>query len=184
MDKTQIRQTIAQVIQGLSWEQREHQVNLVTERLLKHPLLQEPLTVLVYRALPDELNLQSLYQQWMVQGYRLCFPKVAGQNMKVYEVKDYDDATLWQLEQRWGITEPCSLNNAQVDPKDITLLLVPGRAFDGHGGRVGRGHGCYDRFLSVFVHIYTIGLGYSCQILDTVVQNEQDVAMDEVMLCP
>ena len=48
---------------------------------------------------------------------------------------------------KYGILEPPLIDTNITAPQDIDLVLVPGAAFDGKGGRVGYGAGMYDRYL-------------------------------------
>ena len=60
-------------------------------------------------------------------------------------------------------------------------MLVPGLAFDRHGGRLGFGKGYYDRLLLAAGDAVKIGLGYSFQILKTLPADAHDVKMDLIM---
>ena len=61
-----------------------------------------------------------------------------------------------------------------------TLVLLPGIAFDRAGGRLGRGGGCYDRFLvqAELRGALKVGVCWSFQILDEVPVAEHDVRVD------
>jgi len=75
------------------------------------------------------------------------------------------------------------LNPSPMKPADetctvseIDLLLVPARAFDGSGNRLGRGAGFYDRFMAAPEFRATrCGVSFDCQILDEVPHNPFDI---------
>lgn len=49
---------------------------------------------------------------------------------------------------KWNIPEAPNEDEYKVAVKgDIDILIVPGLAFDNHGGRLGQGKGYYDRFI-------------------------------------
>ena len=68
-----------------------------------------------------------------------------------------------------------TLNTARV------LFLVPGVAFDGSGGRLGRGRGWYDRLLSRFDRASRWGLAFALQLLPGLPLDSWDVPMDAVV---
>lgn len=61
-----------------------------------------------------------------------------------------------------------------------SLLLIPGMAFDKKGGRLGRGKGFYDRFLSEFKGL-KVGICFEEQLVDTVPREDHDVSVDFVV---
>ena len=85
---------------------------------------------------------------------------------------------------RFGIREPTS-QHPVVSLADADVVLVPGLAFDGRGGRLGRGAGYYDRALapigSVDARRALIGVALSIQIVPAVPMDARDVAVDRVV---
>ena len=81
-----------------------------------------------------------------------------------------------------GILEPPPQGERQVgDWGKEDLILVPGFAFDMGGGRIGSGHGYYDRFLSR-VETLKWGVCFSAQVLkEPLAQDPTDVRMDAVV---
>ena len=67
------------------------------------------------------------------------------------------------------------------DLSPITLVLVPGRAFDAQGNRMGRGRGFYDRLLPQLPHALKAGVCFDCQKLPSVPVDENDIKMDFVI---
>ena len=63
-----------------------------------------------------------------------------------------------------------------VPPDSIATILVPGRAFDHHGIRLGRGGGHYDRFLAG-VDVPRVGVTTDQRIVDGLPREPHDVPM-------
>ncbi|MGN0108430.1 MAG: 5-formyltetrahydrofolate cyclo-ligase [Hominilimicola sp.] len=78
----------------------------------------------------------------------------------------------------YGILEPSVIRPA--DERDIDVILVPGLAFDRHGGRMGFGKGYYDRLLETSRAI-KIGLCYDFQLFDTIPTQSHDIPMDFIV---
>ena len=62
---------------------------------------------------------------------------------------------------------------------EIDCIIVPGLGFTLEGARLGRGKGCYDRFL-VGTKASKMGLCFSEQILDRLIVEPHDIFMDFV----
>ena len=93
-------------------------------------------------------------------------------------VRDLRDGSYGILEPREGL--------ALGDPEALDLVLVPGRAFDRSGGRLGRGKGYYDGFLSRLRPRESggpckLGVAFACQIVESVPVEVRDVRMDAVV---
>lgn len=64
------------------------------------------------------------------------------------------------------------------------ILLVPGLAFDGNGWRLGQGGGYYDRTIADLggrSGIFTIGVAYSCQLIEDVPHGPGDMPMNAIL---
>ncbi|MEK7563795.1 MAG: 5-formyltetrahydrofolate cyclo-ligase [Patescibacteria group bacterium] len=63
-------------------------------------------------------------------------------------------------------------------------ILIPGRAFDAKGNRLGRGNGGYDKWIAEQrekgVSMQLIGIALECQIVDSVPVESHDVKMDAI----
>jgi len=91
---------------------------------------------------------------------------------------DPSDAEIWRTD-RYGIRAP-NLDSPlvrRVAPHEIDAVIVPGRAFDARGARLGRGKGFYDALLARLrpdARAATIGLAFEAQVVDRVPENERD----------
>lgn len=83
-----------------------------------------------------------------------------------------------------GTLEP-SLDAPTLRPTPNPLtLLIPGRAFDAKGNRLGRGNGGYDKWIAEQrekgILMQLIGVALECQIVDSVPVESHDVRMDAI----
>ncbi len=88
-------------------------------------------------------------------------------------------ADLWRTD-RYGIRAPNHESPLvrRVLPREIDAVIVPGRAFDARGARLGRGKGFYDALLARLrpdARAATIGLAFEAQCVDCVPEDEHDV---------
>lgn len=89
-----------------------------------------------YVALPDEVDLGDL-----LTADDVAMPRL-GDDGTVSWHADVGGRELHHL----GMAQPLEAA-PRVDPSDLDVLLVPGRLFDRHGIRLGRGGGHYDRLV-------------------------------------
>jgi 5-formyltetrahydrofolate cyclo-ligase len=85
---------------------------------------------------------------------------------------------LWRTD-RFGIRapNPDSARVRRVQPRDIDAVIVPGRAFDARGARLGRGKGFYDALLARLrpdARAATIGLAFETQVVERVPEDAHD----------
>ncbi len=84
----------------------------------------------------------------------------------------------------FGILEPTK-GMPLADLSAIDFVIVPGRAFDSDGRRLGRGKGYYDGFLSRLKPFgaggpMKLGVAFACQLADAVPVEPRDVNMDAI----
>ena len=118
----------------------------------------------LYHATPDEAPARA-YAQWFYEnGRAIALPWFAarGEAMRFRLWQDpYDDAGLEP--GPYGALQP-GADAPEVTP---TLAFVPLLAFTARGERLGQGGGHYDRWLANHSQTIPVGLGWDCQLADS-----------------
>lgn len=176
MDKAALRADLKQRVAGIRKALRAQQEDLVNAAIISDEDWRHADTVLVYRAIGDELSVVSAANDAMRAGKRVCFPKVRpGNALSLHHVTDWA-----QLEPgAYGIPEPvagCPL----VTPMDVDIAVVPGVGFTRAGQRLGQGGGFYDRLLPALGGI-SWGVCYDEQVLDALPIEPHDRPVDRVI---
>jgi 5-formyltetrahydrofolate cyclo-ligase len=133
-------------------------------------------TVALYAAMPEEVDLLDLVA-WD-RSRRWVFPRICGDDLVFYEVREVATDL---VPGTCGIREPVA-GLPRVEVREVEVFLCPGLAFDGRGGRLGRGRGYYDRVLAgARPDVIKLGVCHASQrVADTFAQ-PHDVTMDEVL---
>jgi 5-formyltetrahydrofolate cyclo-ligase len=76
-----------------------------------------------------------------------------------------------------GVSEP--VGGDVAPPPD--LVIVPGLAFDPTGARLGRGKGYYDKWLGANPGVKTLGVCFSCQILEKIPAEPHDARVRVIL---
>ena len=201
IEKKEFRRQIKQRLE-------ENKTNFVTEsqavceKLLTDKAFREASVVLAYMPLPDEVDILPVIKAAMVDGKKVAIPRIIEEThdstyapnagkMLFYYLDDASDIISQTKEGYCGIAEPSEKTRqfSSDDDFDTVLVLVPGRAFTKNGARLGRGKGFYDRFLSQLTKecdasgkkVYTIGVCFSCQVVDSVPTEQNDISVDRIV---
>ena len=152
MTKQELRKQIKQEIQKLSAADRDTASLFVCLQILGTAEWQQANTVLLYNALPDEINLQLLIDDARGSGKEIILPDQSA-NAPVIP------------------TEVVA---------EVNLAIIPGRAFTRNGKRLGRGGGWYDRLLSQ-LKCPKWGVAFACQIKKDIPTDEWDIRMNKII---
>lgn len=133
---------------------------------------------MAFLPLPDEPNTLPLLTELIHEGKTVCVPHVIIRERRMFPVRMRDTANLRTGE--YGILEPAVIE--PCDPAEIDLMLIPGRAFDKDGNRLGRGGGYYDRFARMDAPgAIRCGIAFRCQLLDAVPHAGHDVPVASII---
>jgi 5-formyltetrahydrofolate cyclo-ligase len=172
MEKKELRAQIKALKKQHSKEQLLEQSEQILDKLEGHPDFIKAKRVMLYSALPDEVQTQAFLEKWHLKK-TIILPTVVGDDIIPVE---YGKDTAFAVGD-FNIMEP------QNEPYTggFDLIVVPGVAFDRKGHRIGRGRGYYDRFLSQHLDVKRIGICFDFQLVDEVPTEPFDILMDEVI---
>jgi 5-formyltetrahydrofolate cyclo-ligase len=120
-------------------------------------------TVMLYLAVPGEVETDSLASAALAQGKRLCVPRLTEANeIEAVAIGSLDDLELTER----GLRESPPGDGEVIEPARIELNLLPCVAVDAQGCRLGQGGGHFDRFLiRAHVEAMNLGLIFACQLV-------------------
>ena len=204
LSKRKLRDTMRELNDKLNSSDVAARSQAMQERLLDSKLWNEADIVALYMPLSDEPDTKLLFAEAVSSGklpiFPRCFtdqdqggPSFSGGLMELVPCTCQESFTVG----KFGILEPdntCQALCPGVEPflPEIkkTLILVPGRAFDKQGGRLGRGGGYYDRWLSLpgLRGSFFMGYGFSCSVVDKIPHEKHDIKLhglctDQELLC-
>ena len=172
MEKKELRAHIKALKKQHTKEQLVEQSEQIMAKLERHPDFINAERVMLYSALPDEVQTQAFLEKWHLKK-TIILPTVVGDDIIPVELAD----NVVFAEGDFHIPEP--QNHPYTG--DFDLIVVPGMAFDRSGHRLGRGKGYYDRVLAQHPHVHTIGLCFDFQLLPEIPCEPHDRIIDEVI---
>ncbi len=144
-------------------------------------------TVMVYLSVPPEVETDTAVMRLLMEsaggGRRCVVPwcKTDGELGLFHLISPEKELAPGMM----GIPEPVAewrnVPERAVAPGELDLILLPGVAFDSHGGRLGQGGGYYDRLLAQTPRAVTVGLAFSCQMVPEVPHLPHDRQVDFVV---
>lgn len=182
--KRALRREIALGVRAMSADERARQSAAVCRLIAESSEYAEARSVFMYHALDDEVDLGALIDEAIHSGREVLLP-VVGEGVGEMKAVSVHDPARDLRDGAFGIMEPKG-GMPLEDLSGIGLVLVPGRAFDADGGRLGRGGGYYDRLLRRLRPRKAggppkIGVAFGCQIVDSVPRTGMDVPMDALV---
>ena len=179
-EKKILRQEIKKRIDDMDTEKRHGEGRTLSRILLKS--IPEGSTVCAYFPLKSEVDIRLLLKELLNRGDTVYLPVFAGADTKMIYRKAENLHNLPPGE--FTIPEPPA-DAEELGDKEVDIVLVPGRAFDRSGNRLGRGSGGYDTWLGWYKkhHAKTPlwGACLECQLMIDVPVEQHDVQMNAVI---
>jgi len=181
MRKRQLRQSVQVELRRIGLAQVAACSRQIMDRIVSLAAYKDARAVLLYGASPTEVHVDELAEVCAAAGKRVGVPRVdwARGTLTPLWAADWEEDL---VAGRFKIREPREgLEAAALG--DFDLIITPGLAFDEHGGRLGRGAGFYDRFLSSPERRGLLcGVCFDVQIVSESIPLEpHDVLMDAVL---
>ncbi|MBI4982747.1 MAG: 5-formyltetrahydrofolate cyclo-ligase [Candidatus Omnitrophica bacterium] len=178
LTKEEIRSRILLELKKQREEERDLKSRLICERLFRVKAFKEAKNVMFYIAFGGEVNTEEMIREARRLGKIVTVPVCKEDRVTMTPCILDEHATL--KKGPYGVREPALVKHTSL--RDLDLVIVPGLAFDKKGNRLGRGKGCYDRFLSkLSEHTNSIGLAFGFQILPVIPTDEHDVSVKRVV---
>ena len=148
----------------------------IRARLTALPQVTVARTVFAFASFRTEVDTIPFLQWCLDRGVTVGTPRIEGpHHMEAYALTDLERDF---VTGRHLIPEPRD-GLAQIDPALIDVVILPGSAFDEHGGRLGYGGGFYDTFLGrLRPGTPRIGLCFEAQLVDDVPRASHDLCVD------
>jgi 5-formyltetrahydrofolate cyclo-ligase len=177
MPKRSIRRTMLEHRRALTLEECRTASLAIQQTFLDSDEYGTSRVLVIYSAIHNEVDTQSIMQHAWNDGKCIAFPAVVGHTLAFQEVK----AVSSLQEGAFGILEPCPTCR-KFSPDEIDVFIVPGVAFDLNGYRVGYGKGYYDRTLHRMENLgRLVGVCYDFQLVEKIVGEPHDVQMDIII---
>lgn len=171
--KPLIRKAVKERVAAMSETDKQTEADVLFSYLENSELVRNSKKILLYHPMIDEIDVTNAIQKW-AGTKEIYLPAIEGDDIVIRQYKSEQDLKIG----KYGILEPVG---AVLDnPEEIDLVIVPGRAFDIRGYRLGRGKGYYDRLLPKMRAI-KIGVCFDCQYIFRVPAEEHDIPMDYVV---
>lgn len=180
-EKSRLREAIAQRIAAMSEKDRAAESRSVCRRIREQTdVLQRDTMICGYIPLKTEVDILPLLKELHAEGYSVFLPRFEAGMLTFRKAEDFSNLPKGVL----NIPEP--LASAELLPTEArVIVLVPGRAFDLKGGRLGRGNGGYDRWIKFYraqnPDAGFLGIGFECQIVREIPLEEHDERVDSVI---
>ncbi|MGH7133789.1 MAG: 5-formyltetrahydrofolate cyclo-ligase [Phycisphaerales bacterium] len=133
-------------------------------------------TVMVYAPTGHEPDITALAVEAIGAGRHVCVPAIDWESgtMAASVIGDWNTDLIAGAH---GVREP-RMGLQTVEPEELDVVLVPGLAFDRSGGRLGRGAGFFDRYLSRLTgRTAVVGVCFGCQLVGRVPRDSKDLAV-------
>ena len=176
--KKTLRKEMTAKRSAMEKSEREKLSHEVVQKILTHPFYQNAKVVMAYASMPEEIQLNELFDDAFDKQKKLAIPFIVGRgNMRPVLLPSPDALEVGDF----GILTVRKDLRKFVDVKEIDCVIIPGAAFDVHGNRLGLGGGYYDRFLKLAVNAKKVAPAFDFQLVEDLPVTPNDSAVDLII---
>ncbi len=182
--KARIRSEVAAARNGLAPEEHARRGRDILQRIMAMDAFLRADVVMGYSSFGSEPDTRPLLEAVLARGKTLVLSRIDRHRnrLDLYAVADLAGQL---VDGVWGIREPDPTRCAKVEPASLDFVLMPGVAFDAHGGRVGYGKGYYDRLLADCIAAggcpSLVAGAFDLQVVEHVPMEAHDIAVHAVV---
>jgi 5,10-methenyltetrahydrofolate synthetase len=179
--KAELRRTVLARRDALDPETRAASSIRIFSRIAALPAFRRARVVLAYSAFGSEPATGPFLATVLAGGLTLVLPRV-NRTTRMLDLYRVTDLATGLRPGVWGIREPDPTVCAAAALGDVDFVLVPGVAFDSHGGRLGYGAGYYDRLLrGAAAGTPLVAAAFDVQLVDAIPMDAHDRRVDSVV---
>ncbi|MCL4874584.1 5-formyltetrahydrofolate cyclo-ligase [bacterium] len=183
-EKALLRSELLEERRRLPFEEVRRLSSMVEKRFLSSGYYRGSSRIALYSSFGNEVLTDDIFAAAMRDGKEVFYPRVVtergpaenARQLRFFRVRSLDELSAGSYE----LGEPPAGNQAS-DASGLDLIVVPGVAFDGRGGRLGFGKGYYDAALAS-ANCPKVALAYEFQVLKVNIPLEpHDVPVSAIM---
>lgn len=177
--KSRLRNAIRERLASLGAKDRSAESRSLCRRILE-ALSESPIVICAYYPLSDEADILPIFGELQKRGNRIFLPAHDGGKLVFRAMTAIEDL----IAGEFGIPEP-TRSAEELRPDDLAIALIPARAFDRRGNRLGRGNGGYDMWIrtqrAANPRSQFWGVALECQIVQDIPMEAHDEPVDGVI---
>jgi 5-formyltetrahydrofolate cyclo-ligase len=179
-EKQEARAAARARIAGLDVATKRANSELLCRALAAEPRIAAARCVMAFAPMDDEPDITPLLRAMLERGVTVAMPRLDWKSGSLFPVRLLNldqDLELLVVSENLRVRVPRAELEA-VPTGEIDVVLVPGLAFDGAGGRLGRGKGFYDHFLPTLRgDALTCAVCFGVQVIEAVPMEPHDVRL-------
>lgn len=177
LEKKILRREFLSKRAAVSIDERDRVSHALIKKFMATELYRKAKVIMAYASTPNELQLDELFAACFADKKVLAIPLIVSKGiMRAVEVPSFDSLEVGAFNI---LTVKAELRRF-IEPEQIDCVVVPGAAFDVHGGRLGLGAGYYDRFLPK-TNAKRVALAYDFQLVDSLPLEAHDARIDYIL---
>lgn len=177
--KEHLRQSVKERILQMNEKERAAEGRSLSRRLIEL-LPPEPVAIAAYVPMKTEVDITLFLNHLLENHYSLFLPRAEGGKLVFRRAESLEGLKVGMF----GVPEVPE-TAPLLETKDLAIAIVPARAYDRKGARLGRGNGGYDIWIrkqrAENPRTQFWGVIFECQLLKDVPMEEHDERVDKII---